>query len=437
MDTFTISYAGAHVNNEAAEIGASLVPTITLLQSVRQENLYTVPLSFINSPFDVTAREKIFATARAIMAKKPALMIVVGIGGSNLGALAVYQACTPLLKKEHMPLYFADTVDADYIHYLLDMCERALKDGRTIAVAVMSKSGSTTETIANFECFLALLKKYYPTTWAEQVVAITDEKSALWNLAIQERFMMLAIPGMVGGRYSVFCASGLLPLACAGIDIEQLCAGAQQMIIRCLERTINENPAALSAATMAYHYQKKQIAIHDLFLFGVYLEGIGKWYRQLMGESLGKEYDLDNKKVECGITPTVSLGSTDLHSVGQLYLGGPRDKLTTFVTIAKTHSQVSVPQMMAYEALVNKIQGKSLSVIMEAIVAGVQEAYKQGERPYMHITLDRANEFCIGQFLAFAMAQMVYLGSLLHINPFDQPQVELYKKHTRRILAHE
>lgn len=437
MNAFTISYAGACIDHQAIDMAALLVPTITLLQKVRQENIHTVPSSFINTPFDTQTIKEITLLADKIKAQRIVLMVVIGIGGSNLGALAVYQACAPLLKKDSIPLYFADTVDADYIAHILNLCENALKQDRMISLVVISKSGTTTETIANFECFLLLLKKYRSQDWHKNIVAITDQDSALWQLALKENFTLLKIPSMVGGRYSVFCGSALLPLACAGIDIEQLCLGAQQMMSECLQPVVDKNPAAMSAAIIAYHYQKKQIHIHDLFLFSVYLEGIGKWYRQLMGESLGKEYDSNNKQVYAGITPTVSIGSTDLHSVGQLYLGGPYDKFTTLVTLAHTHTSVMVPEMPAYQMLVQKIQGKSLSAIMQAIVDGLQEAYQQGKRPYMHITLDRLDEQCLGQFLACALLQMVYLGSLLQVNPFDQPQVELYKKQTRRILANE
>jgi glucose-6-phosphate isomerase len=437
MDAFTISYAGAQADHQAVDMAALLVPTITSLQAVRQENAYAAPSAFVNTPFDIHAIKQVTLLAERIKTQRVALMVVIGIGGSNLGAYAVYQACAPLRKKNSVPLYFADTVDTDYIAHIVQQCENVLKQGNAITLVVISKSGTTTETIANFECFLLLLKKYCPQKLHQHVVAITDQDSVLWQLAMKENFTVLKIPDVVGGRYSVFSASGLLPLACAGIDIQKLCLGAQQMINTCLQPTVDKNPAAMSAAMIAYHYQKKEIQVHDLFLFSIYLEGIGKWYRQLMGESLGKEYDLNHKQVHVGITPTVSIGSTDLHSVGQLYLGGPYDKFTTLVTVAHSHARVMVPDLPAYETLVAKIQGKSLSSIMQAIIDGLQEAYQQSKRPYMHITLDRLDEHCLGQFLAFAMIQMVYLGTLLHVNPFDQPQVELYKKNTKRILANE
>ena len=361
---------------------------------------------------------------------------MVGIGGSNLGAQAVYQALISKEENSECPLYFADTVDADLIARLLELMRSLLENKKNVLVCVITKSGTTTETIANFECFLSVLQHYYSELWSDFVVAITDENSKLWHLAVKEKISLLAVPAMVGGRYSVLSAIGLFPLACAGIDIEKLCAGAREAVQKCTDENLINNPAAHSAAIIA-HYYKKGIAIHDLFLFSTDLEGIGKWYRQLMGESIGKEFDIHGNKKYIGITPTVSLGSTDLHSVGQLYLGGPKDKLTTMVHVKKMNHTVSVPHMKAYDALVPHIQGKQLQTIMDAIIVGVQKAYQKADRPFMVVTLPEKSAFYLGQFLQCKMIEMMYIGALLEVNPFDQPQVELYKQETREILAHE
>ena len=359
-----------------------------------------------------------------------------GIGGSNLGSQAVYQALFGRECYVQYPLYFADTVDADLIARLLELMRTLLDNKKRVLVCVITKSGTTTETIANYECFLSVLQHYYPERWQDFVVAITDENSKLWHLALKEKISVLAVPALVGGRYSVLSAVGLFPLACAGIDIEKFFAGAREAVQNCLGEDIMTNPAAHSATIIA-HFYKKGIAIHDLFLFSVDLEGIGKWYRQLMGESIGKEFDIHGNKKYIGITPTVSLGSTDLHSVGQLYLGGPKDKLTTMVQVKKLNRTVTVPHMQAYESLVPHIQGKQLQTIMEAIIVGVQRAYQKADRPFMMVTLPEKNAFYIGQFLQCKMIEMMYIGALLEVNPFDQPQVELYKQETREILAYE
>jgi glucose-6-phosphate isomerase len=347
------------------------------------------------------------------------MMIVVGIGGSNLGAQAVYEALYGKEGNLHFPLYFADTVDSDRIYALLHRAEHVLKNKRTILITVISKSGTTTETIANFECFLQLLKKYEPNKYHEFVIVITDKDSALWKSAEEHKFDRLAIPKNIGGRYSVFTAVGLAPLIFAQVDVDELIKGAQ---------AANIPAAATSASTVAIHYEQGK-NIHNIFVFDAALESIGKWYCQLMGESLGK----DGK----GITPIVSVGSTDLHSVGQLYLGGPRDKVTTFITVRHSHHEVRVPEMSEYDALVPHLQGKSFATIMKAISDGTQQAYIENKIPFISIEFPKKSAFYVGQVMQTKMYQIIMIGHLLDVNAFDQPHVELYKIQTRKILANE
>ena len=175
--------------------------------------------------------------------------------------------------------------------------------------------------------------------------------------------------------------------------------------------------------------------INDNFIFAPQLESVGKWYRQLMGESIGKETDLTGTTVHTGITPTVSVGSVDLHSVTQLYLGGPRDKVTTFVSTAAHDSDAKVPADQMFPTLVEHLGGVSASKIMNAILQGVKKTYKSQGLPFMEIELESVSPREIGAFFQFKMIEMMYLGKLLNINTFDQPQVELYKIETKKILA--
>jgi glucose-6-phosphate isomerase len=171
-----------------------------------------------------------------------------------------------------------------------------------------------------------------------------------------------------------------------------------------------------------------------LFLFANDLESLGKWCRQLMAESLGKEFNRKGKTANVGITPDVSIGSTDLHSMAQLYLGGPHDKFTVFLSVENSNSHISVPRLKGYSNLVYGIQGKSLESIMGAIFEGTKGAFRKGKRPFMEIKLPGKSEYALGQFLQFKMIETIYLGFLLGVNPFDQPNVESYKEETRRIL---
>ena len=164
---------------------------------------------------------------------------------------------------------------------------------------------------------------------------------------------------------------------------------------------------------------------------------MGQWYRQLMGESLGKQHDVQGQDVFVGPTPTVSVGSTDLHSVGQLYLGGPYDKYTTFLSVESYHSTVKIGNAIAVNELVPDLQGKSVAQVVRAIEQGVQLAYTTSQRPFSSIVLPQKNAYYCGQLLQWKMLEIIYMGALLEVNPFDQPQVELYKQETRKILAHE
>ena len=267
--------------------------------------------------------------------------------------------------------------------------------------------------------------------YKDYVVLTTDEDSELWKLGEKEGYELLEIPEKVGGRYSVFSSAGLFPLAVIGIDIDQLLDGARKMRELCLSKDIFTNPAALSALII-YNNYKKQKTIHNTFLFSNDLESIGKWYRQLTAESLGKEKDLQGKSVTNGITPIISIGTTDLHSMVQLYLGGPNDKITTFVIVNefKNHIEIKDNEICILPNLKNKDMGS----IMNAIIQGVEKTYLNRQLPYVEIILPKKIEYCIGQLLQMKMMEMMFLGHLMNINPFDQPNVEEYKIETKKYL---
>jgi len=389
----------------------------------------------INLPDDKKALKKIKMLVEEKKELKPSYLIVVGIGGSNLGTMAVQEAILGKLYNQLNPnikVLYADTVDSDLINDIIKIIEPILKKGENIIINGVSKSGGTTETISNFEILVELLKKYRKD-YEKYVVVTSDKNSKFWDFSIENRFDVLEIPKKVGGRYSVFSAVGLFPLGLIGIKIDQLLKGAHDMKNKCLNDNILENPAAISA-TLIYLHRKKDKNIHDLFLFGNGLESVGKWYRQLMGESIGKEFNKEKKRVFEGITPTVSIGSVDLHSMAQMYLGGPYDKYTTFINVKHNNSDMIVPDMKEYSKLVEVIQGKRLKELMDAIVEGVKTAFKKGKRPFSEIILPDKSEYSIGQLLQFKMMEMMYLGFLLEVNPFDQPNVEDYKSETRNIL---
>lgn len=366
---------------------------------------------------------------------KPVYLVVVGIGGSNLGTIAVQEAVLGKLYNQltaSTRVLYADTVDSDGINNIITLVKPVLEREGNIVLNVISKSGTTTETIANAEVLIDLLRRH-KKDYKNCISVTSDKDSELWNIAVREGFNVLEIPKKVGGRYSVFSPVSLFPLGLLGINIERLLDGAKSMKEACIDTNIEKNPAAISAAIRYLHYEGGK-NISDLFLFANDLESLGKWCRQLMAESLGKEFNKKGKTVNIGITPVISIGSTDLHSMAQLYLGGPYDKFTTFLSVENSNSHINVPTLKGYSKLVYGIQGKSLESIMSAIVEGTKAAFRKGRRPFMDVKLPCKSEYFIGQFLQFKMIEAIYLGNLLDVNPFDQPNVESYKEETRKIL---
>jgi len=365
----------------------------------------------------------------------PKFLIVVGIGGSNLGTVAIQEAVLGKLYNQTNPelkILYADTVDTDLISNIISIIEPFLKKGESIIINGVSKSGGTTETIANFEVLVDFLKKYNKN-YQKYVVITTDKDSKFWNFAEKQGFNVLEVPKKVGGRFSVFSSVGLFPLGLLGIDIDLLLEGAKSIREKCLDQKIKDNPAAM-IASLIYQHKINGKSIHDLFLFSTDLESLGKWYRQLMGESLGKEFNMQNQRILEGITPTVSIGSTDLHSMAQLYLAGPYDKFTTFVKVESNNNSVNMPNNPEYSELVKAIQSKPMEKIMNAILTGVQQAFRKKDRPFIEIILPDKSVYSLGQFMQLKEMEIIYLGYLLDINPFNQPNVEDYKIETKKIL---
>ncbi len=419
-----------------------LVPEIERLQEVTLAGGYTTDYASVNLPADTQMLEKVQLVVDAKKALRPTALVVVGIGGSHLGTLAVQQALLGTQYNAQQPdlkIYYVDSVDADYTYDVYLLVEQELQQGHQIILNVISKSGATTETIANFMLFEYLLKQYYPQTYREAIVLTTNYGSPLWELAQQEEFDCLDIPQRVGGRYSVFSPVGLFPLGLLNIDLEMLLAGAAQVVAPCTSIEVTHNKAALSALLLKEHYFSGK-NIHDTFLCSVDFAGFGLWYRQLMAESVGKMYDRDGGLVRTGMLPTVSQATADLHSVAQLYLGGPLNRFTTFVTVDTNKANLVVPRDIERKVLTKlerQLQGKTYHELMQAIVEGVRIAYLKQEMPFVTFSIPEKTAYYLGQLIQIKMFEIIYLGFLLDINPFDQPEVELYKQETRKILSHE
>lgn len=421
-------------DSELEKVASKLLPEIDRIAAAASTG-YTTDYGSINLPFDQELLKNILITVKEKKSLQPTALVVIGIGGSNLGTIAVLEALRGRFYNNHheTKVYFVDTVDTDNVSDIAELVEHELETGENILINVVTKSGTTTETIANFEIFLEILKSHRPYNYHQFVVATTDHDSALWELATQEEFTLLAIPKNVGGRYSVFSAVGLFPLCFLDVDCKQLFEGARSGFKIATSPNLIHNYAAISALLIAAHYHKSRF-IHDTFLFASALASIGAWYRQLSAESLGKALDKHNNQINIRLLPTISIGSTDLHSVAQLYLAGPDNRFTTFIDTARNETDLVLPNYQEYDALVENIQNKPLSIIMNAVLQGTKAAYLKDNRPFVSFTLPEKSAFYIGQLMQIKMIEIMYVGYLFDINPFDQPEVEKYKKETREIL---
>lgn len=416
----------------------SLAPYRDYLNTILGHNDYDAPECSVNLAIDQNLIGMVRELKKKTVNEKLRYVVVVGIGGSNLGTKAVYDAmfgAFDLLEPERFPkMIFLETNDPQYLEKFNLLIENHIASPEEILINVISKSGSTTETVANFEILAgAVTQKFSMDDLVKRTVVTTDENSKLWHLAKAKNFAVLPLPESVGGRYSVLSPVGLFPLTAVGIDIENLCEGAAVMRKNCIENDLEENPAMVSASVLFLNAREGK-TINDNFFFAPQLESLGKWYRQLMGESIGKEIDREGQTVHCGITPTVSLGSTDLHSVGQLYLGGPLDKITTFVWARNVANPMTIPAEQVTEGLVENLKNRSAQNIMAAILEGTKMAYSKKKLPYMEVVLPEISAFALGEYLQYKMIEMMYLGKLFNVNTFDQPNVELYKVETRKIL---
>jgi len=422
-------------DEEIDELGVKIGGEIQSMKDAASMG-YSDDRASINLPFDNKAVDRVKEVVEDKKELNPSYLVVVGIGGSIRGTKAVQEAVSGKLRNQRdsgMKVLYACNPDPYIIRDIKGIMESILEKKDNVVLNVVSKSGTTTETMANFQLLVDLLKEHRQD-YRRYVVATTERDSGLWNLASKEGFDLLEIPGKVGGRYSVYSPVGLFPLAMLGVDIDELLKGARIMRDRCLKSEIRDNPAVFGSIVTYLHHRGGN-SIYNLFLYSEDFESIGGWYRQLMAESLGKEYNNSGERVFEGLTPLTCIGSRDLHSMAQLLLGGPYDKLTSFIKVEGEDSMVSVPVNPRYSCLVDGIQGKSLGFIIDAIYEGVKVSFRNNKRPFTEVVLPDRREASIGEFLQYKMMETMYLGSLLDVNPFNQPNVESYKKETRRILG--
>ena len=369
-------------------------------------------------------------------------LIVLGIGGSALGNIALQAALNPATynlmsdKKRKGPrLFVLDNVDPAMINDVIKVIGRRLP---TTLINVISKSGETAETASQFMIFRDLLKKKLGDKFASRIVATTDtQKGTLHTIAKQDGYDMLAVPGDVGGRFSVLSPVGLFSAAMCGIDIDELLAGADSMKQRCEAMDIMQNPGCLLAGINYLMYTEKGKPMHVMMPYSNRLYMLADWYRQLWAESLGKQVNTDGKEVFCGPTPIKALGTTDQHSQVQLYREGPNDKLTIFMEVKKHPSEIRVPDMFEEVPGLSYLRKAKMSKLLNAEKKATEYAMAYSNRPSMTLMFPQIDAKHIGEFFYLYEFATSLMGNLLGIDPYDQPAVELGKQATFALMGKE
>jgi len=385
---------------------------------------------FFDLPYDTALLDKINVAADWIKSEFDNF-VVLGIGGSALGTIALVSALkhpfyNELSKEERggtPKIYVADNIDPDRFKSMLGRL-----DPKKTLFNVITKSGGTAETMAEFLIIRDLLKERIGKGYERRVIATTSEhKGNLVKIAREENYELFFIPENVGGRFSVFTPVGLLPAAAVGIEIKTLLEGAAEMDKRTNTDKLWENPAYMNSVLQYILDTKKGKSISVLMPYSSALRDIADWFRQLWAESLGKKNSLDGQVVHVGVTPVKALGVTDQHSQIQLYVEGPNNKVITFIAVEKFKETVSIPSAFSEIEGVSYLGGRTLNELMEAERTGTELALTQALRPNGTIIVPEINEAAVGQLLYMFEVQTALSGLLYNVDAFNQPGVEAGK----------
>ena len=362
--------------------------------------------------------------------------VVLGIGGSALGPLSIFNALLhfrhnelPREKRNAPKYYVEDNIDPERMQALLDVI-----DLQTTYFNVITKSGETSETLAQFLILYKLLKETLGVEEAKKriIVTTTIGKGTLYNIAKKEGFAIYGVGQGVGGRFSVFSSVGLVPCAALGIDILGLIEGAKEMTKISLQNYVKTNPALMSAYLQVKAMEaNKNISV--MMPYADSLKFMADFYGQLWGESLAKAVDNNGRTVYSGQTPAKSLGVTDQHSQIQLYAEGPFDKVITFIEVANFRNEVTMPQDDSIEACCF-LKGKTLNDLLSYEMQATRFALYKAGRPNFTIVLDKVSAHSVGELLAYFMYQTAFAGALLNIDTYNQPGVEEGKLATFAML---
>ncbi len=365
-------------------------------------------------------------------------ILVLGIGGSALGGCAV---CEALLKpywnllteeqRDNLPrIFFLDNIDPDQMNALLDIL-----DLKKTLVNVITKSGSTAETMSQFMIIKDRLEKELGDNYIRNIVATTDQNvGILRQISNEEGYKTFVIPDDVGGRFSVFSAVGLLPFALVDINIEELMQGVKDMDLALKNTDIRHNIAAQNALIHYLMDTQKGKNITVMMPYSSRLKYISDWFAQLWAESLGKENDNNGNRVNIGPTPVKALGATDQHSQIQLYNEGPNNKLINFIRVKEFDTTLEIPKIFGFTGI-GYLGGKTINDLINSEANATRVALTDYKRPNVTIYLDKVDAYNIGQLLYMLEVQTAIAGELYNINTYNQPGVEQAKNYTYALMG--
>lgn len=356
-------------------------------------------------------------------------LLLIGIGGSTWGTIAIQAALChgywnerPELRGGHPRFHVLDNSDPDALREALQV----LSPGRTL-VNIVSKSGTTAETAANFMAVSAWLRQGLGEAWRENVVVTTDAgEGLLQRLAAREGLAVLDIPPKTGGRFSLLSNVGLFPAAMLGLDADALLAGAEALTLDAVSRPWRENRVLLASAAAWLWFQRLG-SVHVLMPYSRRLRYVANWYVQLWGESLGKRTDRQGRTVFSGSTPLGALGAADQHSLLQLFMEGPADKLLSFVRLEAFQAPSPIPAVFAQDPEVAYLGGHDLAELINAEQESTAEALRAEGRGSRTLSLPGLDAYWLGQLFQFFMLETFVNGELLDIDTFNQPGVEAGK----------
>ena len=365
-------------------------------------------------------------------------VLVLGIGGSALGGLAVTHALLRpywnMLSKEerngYPRIFFLDNIDPDSMSSLLDIL-----DLKKTLVNVITKSGDTAETMAQYMIGKDMLEKELGDDYRKNIVATTDKRTGiLRQISEQEGYKTFVVPDDVGGRFSVFSAVGLLPFALVGIDIDEISNGIKDMDLALKNTDIYNNIAAQNALIHFLSDVKNGKNITVMMPYSSRLQYVADWFVQLWAESLGKSVNLQGECIHTGPTPIKALGATDQHTQMQLFNEGPNNKIVNFIRVEEFHKNLEIPRIFEYTGI-GYLGGKTMNDLLNAEADSTTASLSDYSRPTVTITLPKIDGYHIAQLLYMLEVQTAIAGALYNIDTFSQPSVEQSRNYIYALMG--